>query len=404
MGVAFSILGGLWLACLRPQLAVVPHRAPGDSGFYVASLHLVPDQAVKTDFGNELIKTIRPLIAGRGDAALLVGVLCGDTAVVCGTGTRSQGDTAVPDEHTLFEIGSLAKVFTATALQIMSDAGEVELTQPLETLLPESVSVPTYKGREITLRDLALHVSGLPRVPWNSFSVFHLLMLRAITDPYKCYTTEKTYAFLKGYHLKREPGAEFSYSNLGMGLLGHALALRSGMDYEDLIASLICKPLGMRDTAVSLSEEQRLRLAQGYVGKARICSLSLAIPGDRWSFPESLEGAGALCSTGEDLMKFMGANLGVTKGALTPHLQKGHVPQREVRRGTHIAMGWFVSDLKGLEEPILWHNGAVGGSRCFLGFSEAGRFGVVALSSSDAVDELCHEILRSLSKIYDGST
>jgi serine-type D-Ala-D-Ala carboxypeptidase/endopeptidase len=61
------------------------------------------------------------------------------------------------------------------------------------------------------------------------------------------------YEFLSGYKLTRDIGSQYEYSNLGVGLLGHALSLRAGMSYEALVRSRICDPLGMADTRVTLS-------------------------------------------------------------------------------------------------------------------------------------------------------
>ena len=84
------------------------------------------------------------------------------------------------------------------------------------------MTVPSRGRRDITLADLATHTSGLPRDPTN-------LDLRSLADPYAEYRAVDLHAFLAGYLLQRDPGTQFEYSNVGIGLLGHALAMRAGL-------------------------------------------------------------------------------------------------------------------------------------------------------------------------------
>ena len=87
---------------------------------------------------------------------------------------------------TLFEIGSITKVFTSLLLEDMVDHGELRLDDPIGKFLPADVKTPSYKGKEITLVDLATHTSGLPRVPYGfSHILFHY------RDPYAAFTDQK---------------------------------------------------------------------------------------------------------------------------------------------------------------------------------------------------------------------
>src|SRR5262249_48036639 len=143
-----------------------------------------------------------------------------------------------------------------TLLADMVRHGEVRYEQPVADLLPKTVHVPEKAGRKITLLDLATQRSGLPRLPGN---------LNATGDnPYGAYSVDSLYAFLSRYELPRAPGERYEYSNLGMGLLGHALSLRSGKSYETLVVERVARPLAMRDTRVTLDAELRSRLAAGH--------------------------------------------------------------------------------------------------------------------------------------------
>ena len=123
--------------------------------------------------------------------------------------------------------------------------------------LPKSVKMPTRNGKEITLLQLATHTSGLPDGPDN-------LDPKRADNPYADYTVEKMYAFVSGYKLTRDPGTKYEYSTVGMALLGQAIALKAGTNYESLVVDRICRPLKMDSTRITLTPELKSRFAQGH--------------------------------------------------------------------------------------------------------------------------------------------
>jgi CubicO group peptidase (beta-lactamase class C family) len=159
-------------------------------------------------------------------------------------------------------------------------------------------------------------------------------------------------------------------------LLGHVLSLRAGMDYETLVRRRITEPLGMKDTAITLSPDMAARLAVGHDANLKAVK--------NWDLP-TLAGAGALRSTANDLLTFLGAELELTNAPLRASMDK----QLSVRRPTDatmpnmtIALGWLVlSDPKG---TVIWHNGGTGGYRTYMGFNAATRTGVVVLANASA--------------------
>ena len=170
----------------------------------------------------------------------------------------------------MFEIGSITKVFTAAILADMVARGQVRLDDPVAQLLPATVKVPSRNGRRITLLDLATQSSGLPRLPTN-------FAPKDSANPYADYGDQQLYDFLSGYELPRDPGATYEYSNLGMGLLGHALARKAGMSYEQLVSRRVLAPLGMKETAITLSPALRPRLVPGHGDTGQVVAAQ-----DRW--------------------------------------------------------------------------------------------------------------------------
>jgi serine-type D-Ala-D-Ala carboxypeptidase/endopeptidase len=316
---------------------------------------------------------IREILVDRIDAqhqsvGIVVGLIGPAGRRIIAYGQLEKGDARALNGDTVFEIGSATKVFTSLLLADMVQRGEVALDDPVTKYLPPGTKVPERNGRSITLVDLATHTSGLPRVPAN-------LMPKDPANPYADYSVAQLYQFLSTYQLTRDIGSKYEYSNLGGGLLGHVLARRAGMDYEALVRSRICDPLGMTSTRITLSPDMKARLAAGHnQGMETVAN---------WDLP-TLAGAGALRSTANDLLTFLAANLGYTKSPLAPAM----AAMRNVRRptdqaGLEVALGWHVFTTGGRE--IIWHNGGTGGYRSFMGFDPQTRIGVVVLSNAGTV-------------------
>ncbi len=315
--------------------------------------------------GDGVARILDERIARGGAVGLVVGVVEGGEPRVAAAGRRAGPGSPAVDGRTVFEIGSLSKLFTTTLLAEMVARGEVALDDPIRKFLPDSVRVPSRGGREITLLDLATATSGLPRLPGN-------LRPADLADPYAGYEAGDLYAFLSGYTLPRDPGEAYEYSNLGMGLLGHLLALRAGKPYEELVAERIFVPLGMHDTRIEPTPSMRERLAAGH-------DADLA-PVGGWRVAV-LAGAGGWRSTANDMLRFLAAQLAPPPGPLGRALVTAREPRRPTGRpGLGIGLGWHVLERNG--RSIARHNGQTGGYHAFLGLDAASGANVVVLANS----------------------
>ena len=329
------------------------------------------------------IAEIRSIMANRVESGRAVGMVTGvideKGRQVVASGKVSLDGTQQPDGDTVFEIGSVTKVFTSLILADMIEKGEVKPDDPVAKFLPATVKVPSRNGREITLLDLSMQVSGLPRLPDN-------LKPADPANPYADYDAAKLYEFLSRYTLTRDPGEKYEYSNLAVGLLGHALALKAGMSYEELLRRRIFDPLGMSGTSITLSEAQKKRLAPGYDGGLK--------PVKNWDFAV-LAGCGAVRSTVNDMLKFVAANLELTDTPLKFAVRR----MRAVTKGIgapdlEIGMAWHV--FTKFDTRIWWHNGGTYGYRSFVGFNPAKKEGVVLLCNTFMDnDDLGKHVLES---------
>jgi D-alanyl-D-alanine-carboxypeptidase/D-alanyl-D-alanine-endopeptidase len=368
-------------ACTAPTSRATPSatdipvtKTATKTALPIAEPSRTPTPTVQQVCTNLISESIKDVVRERVDQGLNVGIVvwivnpCGREVFSYGK-TKMTGGQAV-DENTVFEIGSIGKVFTATLLAELVQLGEVSFDDPIELYLPSSVTAPTFNDRSITLIDLATHTSGLDAIPENLAPADEF-------NPYADYTVEQLYEALSSTSLDHEIGSQYEYSNLGMGLLGHILSLQSGLSYEELVVERIANELGMPDTRVTLTPEMHSRLATGY---------REGEPFPLWDIP-TLAGAGALRSTVQDMLTFLAANIGLTETRLYAAMQVTHEPRFPVGSTMQVGLAWHMSKMGKIQ--IIWHHGATGGYWSFAGFSNDTQTGVVVLTNSfQDIDEI----------------
>ncbi len=293
---------------------------------------------------------------------IAVGRLEGATTGTIAAGVRQVGDAAGIEVTSDFEAGSITKAFTGTLLADMVIRGEVALDDPVAKFVP-AWTIPSFQGRQITLLDLATHTSGLPRLPDN-------LRPADSEDPYVDYTETQLVDFLKTHVLRRAPGSQYEYSNLGMALLGLVLAKRAGISYEALLRQRILDPLGMDDTHLTLAADQAAEAAHGHTDRL--------VPAKPWHLG-IFAAAGGLHSTVPDLLKFAAALRDTTSGPLAKAMALAIRPRRAYRGADSIGLAWHHLHLNGAD--IVWHNGGTGGFRSWLGADIAKGQAVVVLAN-----------------------
>jgi CubicO group peptidase (beta-lactamase class C family) len=393
-GWLFFLAGVLLLSGLPFQFAIVNNNAILSNAYSISSSN--DANSICPGYKAEVDKIISPLISKGKSVGISVGIICGEDNAVFGYGKVELGSNICPNGDTIYEIGSITKVFTAILLADMVENGLVNFNDPARKLLPSSVRVPAYDNTEITLVDLVSHLSALPRIPSNMFRLSDYLSLANFKNPYANYTVQQLYEFLSTCILENKPGTKYNYSNLGMGFLGHVLSQNQKMSFEDMVITRICNRLGMNDTRINLSPEQQRRLAKGYFAILSVSSLCLSFPATNWDMP-TLSGAGALRSTVNDMIKFLTGNIGATGMSLTPAMQIAQVPRHKINSRMSIGMAWHIRHPHGNDRQIIWHNGGTGGYRSYMGFNKKYRVGVVILSNStSSVDEAGINILSTL--------
>ena len=326
---------------------------------------------------------------GKRHVGLVVGAVTSAGArSVAPVGRVGAPDGPAPRADTLFEIGSVTKVFTALLLAEAVTRGELSLDTPLGDLLP-AVDVPTRDGAAITVEHLATHTSGLPNNPLPFLAAVRAQWRARDGDPWEAIDRAALLTALGDSKLRRTPGGNrIAYSNLGAGVLGHALvAAAAARDFGELVRSRICDPLGMADTVLLPDRDQTQREAVGHRRRRRTTG--------HWQVA-GLPGAGALRSTATDMLTFLHAQLCPEDIPLGPAIALTH-PERRPGGRLGIGLGWLRVPMTG-DHVVLWHNGGTGGFRAFAGFVPTAGVGVVALANDlRSVDRVGLELLTALS-------
>ena len=330
-------------------------------------------------------RLVAPLIEGRVSVGVVVGVLYGGKIGARGYGLIKKGGSKKPDASTIYEIGSITKVFTGILLADAVQRKLLKLNDPIQKFVPKGTTVPRFKDQQILFAHLTSHTSALPRMPVNWGGADP-------KDPFAHYDEDLLYAGLGETTLSRLPGKTYQYSNLAAGLLGHLLVRMQGSDrYQSLLDARICRPLGLKDTVTRVNEAQAKRLAPPYTatGDER----------QNWTF-YALVGAGGLRSTVTDMLNFSAAVLGIKdlKGNAA-HLQGAFRLTQQplykpgfLQRWTKpsVGCGWHLGPGKNL----IWHNGATAGYRSMLLLDTSQKSAVVVLSNttSGLVDKVARQI------------
>lgn len=345
---------------------------------FTGSLRAAPPDlnAPKTD------ARIRSLITPYLDAEIVdglsVGIVSGDKSKTYHFGKTSTNGTT-PNDQTVYEIGSVSKVFTGILLADAAIRNEVSLDQPAQELLRDVAKMPKKGDKDITLADLSTHWSGLPRLPSNMRNV-------GGNNPYSDYTSDLAIEFLNSHELGRAPGQQMEYSNLAVSFLGHLLCRQAGKSYDDLLSERIAGPIGMTSTTVTGNAEVLKRLATGHstVGK----------PHSTWEFAD-MPGAGGIRSSVVDMIKFARANLDPPQDDFGKALDLAWQQHRAGdAQNFAMGLGWHIAR----DGTTRWHNGQTGGFHSMLMISRDFEAAVVVLSNTATmeIDRLGEDLIRLL--------
>ena len=307
----------------------------------------------------------------------VIGLYDGGKREIYGFGTPR------PDGSTLFELGAVTKAYTGLLLADAVQRREVELDGAMAELLPPGVTAPSRDKVAITLRHLALHSSGLPRLPPS--------LQGSAADPYAKYDDEALYRDLVSTQLETTPGTQVSYSTYGYGVLGFLIGKRAGIGFAKALATRVLGPLELADTHLALAGAP----ASGKLVKGMTDDL---VPTPAWTW-QALAGAGGLVSSARDQLHFIEVELDAangSKGPLRAPMRLTQETQLEATQPQNEGIGWQIDSA-----GRFWSNGGTAGFRAFLGFDTKTKRGVVILSAT--ATSLVDGLARTMFDILDGT-
>lgn len=329
---------------------------------------------------------------------LAIAVVQGDRLVWAkgyGVADLSAGTPMTPE--TPLRVGSVSKMFTATAVLQLRDAGKLRLSDPVVRHLPWfKVKTAFAPAGPITVENLITHTSGLPREGAFPYWTTHVFPSR-----------EQLQAALPEQSAVFPPGERIKYSNLGVALAGELVASTSGESWGEYVNRRLIEPLGMKSSSAAPSPELVSRLARAYQRKPAGGSRALM----EYYDTGAIAPAAAVVSTALDLAKFASFHLGAggpsAEGVLAAATRKDMQRLRYIDSGWKSGRGLGFLIARREDRTLVSHGGWIGGHRADLLLDPARNIGVVALTNADdaapgmftrkALDEL-GEVLASAGK------
>lgn len=268
-----------------------------------------------------------------------------------------------PDVDSAFEIGSVTKTMTAFLVADLVASGAWTLSDPIARHLPVDTKVPSQGERQIEVRDLLAHSSGLPAMPSRLGSVDN-------ADPYAMLTEESLLASLADVNLSRPIGSRAEYSNFGMMLVSLAVGRSHGDDFEGALKSRLFAPLGMKTAFVASQPEGVVRV-QGHQPSGR--------PTPPWGIRASLAGVGMVKASLNDMVLYAQAELNSADPAIGARMR---LTQQPLANGW--GMNWALPRVKGRQ--LTTHEGGTGGFSSLVALDIAAQRAVVVLADTALVN------------------
>ncbi|PWQ97582.1 serine hydrolase domain-containing protein [Leucothrix arctica] len=308
----------------------------------------------------EIDAEVTKMTKGDPKEAIMVGVYKQGTSYFKSEGRFSEDLYQQPDQHSIFQIGSLSKLITVSVLHALIREGLVTMDSTLGELMGDKYEL-SEDAKSVTLHQLVTHTSGFPRVPkvFIDKTVDQFGKEDILKNPYSVLSFDDVIEYLKTSEGKKESGY-VEYSNFGTGLLGHVLEVVSGERLDCLAKDKICSALGMNMTSTELSDEMNESMVQGYDRNGD--------KADLWTFG-ALEGAGGFNSTAADMLTFLKHFLNQSSDSKNPLDADG---------------GWMKAGK--LEKfygnkNVSWHNGMVGGFSSYAAIDPVDDIAIIILSA-----------------------
>lgn len=305
------------------------------------------------------------MIYGRMPGIIIGTIKDGETKIYS-YGVADLKTSALIDEFTIFEIGSITKTFTGLLTAQFVLQGRFSLQDTVNNYLPVNMQLPSKNSIPIRWVHLLNHTSGLEREP-NDLD---------FNEPFD-YTENQMSAYLSRTNLLTVPGEEYLYSNTGMGLIGYALTKITDSTYASLMEKRIFSKLNMTNSFCNNNEKPLSNTAQGYYGNKSV---------DYFIMTDVFKGAGVIKSNMHDMLIYLQNYLYPETSVLKDEINLTLTPTFQIDTKMSIGLAWFLG-LNDNNQKIAFHDGGTKGFSSFIGFNRDRKTGVVVLINSYCIAE-----------------
>jgi len=260
------------------------------------------------------------------------------------------------DKNTIFQIGSISKIYVSLILAQMVEDKLLSLDDPINKYLPDSIHIPTLNNEIITIKHLSTHTSCLQREiePLDLFNYYNGIK-------------ERLYSYLSNIKDTLIVGKKFQYSNVGVDLLAQILINKSGLSYNELLEKYITKPFKLYDTYSFHEHRNSDNIALGHQ--------------DQDIYPSwDLSYSGCILSNANDLALFLKSQF--IESNINNAINNTHALHFKISNDQFIGLGWLYDN----KNKIYQHGGGTSGFRCLIGYSLKNKKGVVVLANSIFAD------------------
>jgi CubicO group peptidase (beta-lactamase class C family) len=304
-----------------------------------------------------------------------LGIVLGDERLELATGVVNVNTGVETTTDTVFQIGSIGKIYTTTVIMQLVDEGRIQLDAPVSTYLPSLLLADTEATDTVTVRQLLNHTSGIDGDQFQDFGRGDECLERFVES-------------MSSLTQVAPPGSFFSYCNAGWVLAGHLAEKVAGAGFDRVFQERLFTPLGLTKSTMLPEEAILHRVSVGHLVD-RETKTPNVVP--QWMLPRSLGPAGLICQPVGELLDFARMHLDggrATDGAQVLSAESVAAMQQETvslhdryTLGPGWGLGWILFDWG--QEKVIGHDGATLGQGAYLRLVPERRFAVALLTNSD---------------------
>ncbi|MEA2017830.1 MAG: serine hydrolase domain-containing protein, partial [Campylobacterota bacterium] len=354
-------------------------------------------QHINQDHDNSIKKEIdkisKNLINTENNIGLVVAVLHNKKTDIYTYGYANKNKKIPMNANTIFALGSNSKMLISSLALILENKKIIKLDEKISDILPKSIKYKDIDVKNITLRNLMLHSSNLPREPYD-FKTFSSMIGYFFSGEniYSHIDTKYMYKYLEDLEIKKLDLKKARYSNIGSGLLAYLLTQKTNKSLEELMTKYIYEPLNLKNTTFILPKDNE-QLAVGHVGDLPLF-IKANTPLENWQFSDMMIGTGGAYSSANDLIKIAKAHLLLSSTYLDDILKKSHKIYTHDEELAY-TLGWQVKVFKNTQ--IHYKYGVIAGFSTYIGMNVKTKDAVIVLKNNfNWKDYIGHNTLLKL--------